>query len=91
MPKTPLTYVFPWEQYGPTNEGFSLLDGAIRATVRQNPNAFSALIEPGFNLGDFPTSELAHAAVEQWVTNKINAMLGSILPAEVKRWLMQPL
>ncbi len=95
MAATTFRYVFPWAQRGAAgNEGFDLLDGAVRASVRYNATAtperrYTALIEPGLHLGEFATKEEARAAVERRVTQKINEMLGVVLPNEVKQWLMR--
>ena len=90
---TELKYVFPWQSRPDGSESFSLLDGAIRASIRKTPGTetYTAVIEPVLVLGDFPARDAARAAVERHVSDRVNAMLGAILPDEVKRWLMQPL
>ena len=66
----------------------SLLDGRMTGTVRPDASGarYRARFEP-FELGIFDTSELAKAAVEQKATTMINALLATVLPAELKAWL----
>jgi hypothetical protein len=69
----------------------SLLDGLLNGTVHADAadpshTRYRARFEP-FALGIFDTSELAKAAVEQKATSLINALLATVLPAELKAWL----
>jgi len=98
MAGTTLHYEFPWRPLGTAagDESFALLDGAIRGSVRHNPNAnpearYAALIDPAFFLGEFASADEARAAVEAHTTQRINAMLAVILPGDVQKWLKQPL
>jgi hypothetical protein len=85
-------YRFPWTQ-GATagTETMSLLDGRMTGTVRPDASdasrtRYRARFEP-FELGTFDTSELAKAAVERKATALVNALLGTVLPPELKTWL----